>query len=160
MLTLWHHATKEALQSAYIRQSCDMLWHILWYHVCVFKNLTWPVVYIHSEHVGKLYTYKLTWWVIKKTVDGERFAGLNIHGFSAIEVFTEMFSRCLGHKYSLFSIIKERHLYSRKHFCGTPVNREKRKSLAQWIFPCLRHNEVFIILKFTLTKNVNWWLRQ
>ena len=41
------------------------------------------------------------------------------------------------HKYSLFSIIKERHLYSRKNFCGTPENREKRESLAQQIFPRL-----------------------
>ena len=32
------------------------------------------------------------------TVDGERFAGLNIHGFSAIEVFTEIFLHCLGYK--------------------------------------------------------------
>ena len=32
------------------------------------------------------------------TVDGERFAGLNIRGFSAIEVFAEIISRCLGHK--------------------------------------------------------------
>ena len=110
--------------------------------MCVFKNLTWPVVYIHSEHVGKLYTCKLTWWMIKKTVEGERFAGLNIHGVRTIEVFMEIFSRCLGHKYSLFSIIQERHLYSRKHFRGTPVNREKCESLAQWIFPGLWYNEV------------------
>ena len=32
------------------------------------------------------------------TVDGERFAGLNIRGFSAIKVFAEIFSRCLGLK--------------------------------------------------------------
>ena len=32
------------------------------------------------------------------TVDRERFAGLNIRGFNAIEVFVEIFSRCLGHK--------------------------------------------------------------
>ena len=56
------------------------------------------------------------------TIDGERFAGLNIHGFSTIEVFVEMFSHCLGHKYSLFSINKERHLYSWKSFGGTPEN--------------------------------------
>ena len=34
------------------------------------------------------------------TVDGERFAGLNIRGFSAIKVFMEILSRCLGHKCS------------------------------------------------------------
>ena len=32
------------------------------------------------------------------TVGGERFAGLNIRGFSAIEVVTEIFLHCLGHK--------------------------------------------------------------
>ena len=32
------------------------------------------------------------------TVDGERFAGLNIRSFSAIKVFAEIFSRYLGHK--------------------------------------------------------------
>ena len=57
------------------------------------------------------------------TVDGERFAGLNIRGFSAIKVLAEIFLRCLGHKYSLFSIDEERHLYSRKNFRGTPENR-------------------------------------
>ena len=43
------------------------------------------------------------------------------------------------HKYSLFSIIKERHLYSQKNFHGTPENREKRESLAQRMFYCLRY---------------------
>ena len=86
------------------------------------------------------------------TVDGERFAGLNIHGFSTIKVFMEIFSHCLGHKYSLFSIIKARYLYSWKNFRSTPKNREKCESLAQRIFsrfryslmicmcPCLRFN--------------------
>ena len=35
---------------------------------------------------------------IKYTIGGERFTGLNIRGFSAIEVFAEIFSRCLDHK--------------------------------------------------------------
>ena len=73
------------------------------------------------------------------TVDGKRLAGLNIRGFSAIEVFVEIFLHCLGHKYSLFSIIKERHLYSRKNLHGTPENREKRKRLAQQIFSHLQY---------------------
>ena len=77
------------------------------------------------------------------TVDGERFTGLNIHGFSIIKVFVEIFSHCLGHKYSLFSINKEMHLYSRKNFHGTLENREKRESLAQRIFPCLRYTLMF-----------------
>ena len=50
------------------------------------------------------------------TVDGERFTELNICGFIAIEVFTETFSCCLGHKCSLFSTIKEKCLYSQKTF--------------------------------------------
>ena len=44
------------------------------------------------------------------TVDGERFAGLNICGCSTIKVFTKILLHYLGHKYSLFSTIKERHL--------------------------------------------------
>ena len=32
------------------------------------------------------------------TVDGERFTGLNIRSFSAIEVFAEIFLHCLSHK--------------------------------------------------------------
>ena len=45
-------------------------------------------------------------------VDVERFTGLNVHGFSFIKVFVEILLCCLGQKYSLFSIIKERCLYS------------------------------------------------
>ena len=32
------------------------------------------------------------------TVDVERFAGLNVHGFNPTEVFTEILSYCLGQK--------------------------------------------------------------
>ena len=52
------------------------------------------------------------------TVDGERFTGLNIRGFSAIKVFTEILSCCLGHKCSLFSTTKVRCLYSWKNVRG------------------------------------------
>ena len=65
--------------------------------------------------------------ILHYTIDGERYAGLNIHGFSAIKVFTEIFLHCLGHKCSLFSVIKERGLYSQKNFCSTPENHEKQK---------------------------------
>ena len=87
-----------------------------------------PIPYISWSDNFKLYTE-----------DEERFAGLNIRGFSTIEIFVEIFSRCLGHKYSLFRIIKERHLYSRKTFCNTLKNREKHESLAQRFFPRLRY---------------------
>ena len=43
------------------------------------------------------------------------------------------------YKYSLFSKIKERHLFSWKNFHSTPENSEKCESLAQRIFPCLRY---------------------
>ena len=65
------------------------------------------------------------------TVGRERFAGLNIRGFSTFEVFTKILSRCPGHKCSLFSTFKERHLYSRINLYGTPENCEERESLAQ-----------------------------
>ena len=76
--------------------------------------------------------------LVSITVDGERFAGLNICGFSAVEDFHGNIPRCLGHKYSLFSVNKERHLYSRKNFRGALENHEKHESLAQRIFPLLR----------------------
>ena len=56
------------------------------------------------------------------TVDRERFAGLNICGFSTIEVFAEIFLHCLGHKYSLFSINKEALIFMEKlsRYFGKP----------------------------------------
>ena len=65
------------------------------------------------------------------TVDVEKFAGLNIHGFNPTEVFMEVRLHYFGQKRLLFSIIKERCLYSQKNFHGTLDNHEKRKSLAQ-----------------------------
>ena len=56
------------------------------------------------------------------TVDVERFAGLNIHSFNPTGVFMEILSRCLGQKCLLFSMVKERCLYSRKNFCSTFEN--------------------------------------
>ena len=73
------------------------------------------------------------------TIDGERFAGLNVRVFNSIEVFTEILSCCLGQKCLLFSIIKERHLYSWENFCGTLENHEKCECLAQKIFPHLQY---------------------
>ena len=83
---------------------------------------------------------------VQHIVDGERFSGLNIRGFSAIKVFTEILSRCLGHKCSLFSTIKERCLNLRKNFRGTPENRENRESLAQQIFPHLRYTQTQVFI--------------
>ena len=51
--------------------------------------------YIHTYQCTYARTYICTYI---HTVDGERFAGLNIHGFSAIKVFVEIFSCYLGHK--------------------------------------------------------------
>ena len=86
------------------------------------------------------------------TVDRERFAGLNIHGFNAIEVFMEIFSRCLGHKYSLFSIIKERYLYSQKNFYSTSENRENAKVWPREYFPVYSIysviTEVYVLLEY------------
>ena len=61
----------------------------------------------------------------------ERFDGLKVYGFNFIEVFTEIISRGLGQKCLLFSIIKERHLYSWQIFHGNPEDHEKHESLAQ-----------------------------
>ena len=62
------------------------------------------------------------------TVNGERFTGLNIRGFSPMNFFMEILSQCLGQQCLLFN-------YRRKNFCSTLKNRE---SLAQQIFPHLR----------------------
>ena len=61
------------------------------------------------------------------TLDMERFAGLNILGLGPIKVFAEMLSLCLGQACSLFSIIKQRCLYSQKNFHGTLENCENTK---------------------------------
>ena len=53
------------------------------------------------------------------TTDVERFPGLNVHDFNAIKGFA---SRCAGQKCLLFSIIKERCLYSQKNFHDTVQN--------------------------------------
>ena len=52
--------------------------------------------------------------ILLNTIDRERFAGLNARVYNPIKVFAEILSRCLSQKCLLFSIIKERHLYSRE----------------------------------------------
>ena len=66
----------------------------------------------------------------------ERFAGLSIHSFNPIGVFTEILSHCLGQKCSL---IKERCLYSQENFSSTLENHENTESLAKRIFPRLQY---------------------
>ena len=55
------------------------------------------------------------------TIDKEKFTGLNIYGFNPIE---EIFLYCLGQKslLILFSVIKERLLYSWEDFHNTLEN--------------------------------------
>ena len=67
----------------------------------------------------------------------ERFPGLNIHGSTPMKFCGNTFALPWP-EMLLFSITKERHLYSRENFCGTLKNHENRKSLAQQIFPCLQ----------------------
>ena len=64
-------------------------------------------------------------------IDVERFAGLNVHGFNLIEIFTEILLCCLDQKCLLFSIIKEKCLYSQKNFCGSPENHKYHETLAK-----------------------------
>ena len=67
----------------------------------------------------------------------EIFTELKIHGFNPTEVFADIFSHCLGQKCLLFSINKERRLYSQNNFSGILENCEKCEWLAQRIFLCL-----------------------
>ena len=68
------------------------------------------------------------------TIDGERFAGINAHGFNLIEVFAELLLRCLGQKCFLFSVIKRGTYIHGKTFTVL-LNIVKNTSLAQRIFP-------------------------
>ena len=90
---------------------------------------------------------------------GERFTGVNIRGFSTIEVFMKILLRFLGHKLSLFSTIKERCLNSWENVRGTPENRENHKSLAQRIFPCLRYMCMHMTgnVRLQISKNSLWY---
>ena len=63
----------------------------------------------------------------------------NVRIFNPIKVFAEIFLHCLGQKCLLFSIIKERHLYSRENYGGTRKNRKKHECLARQTFPHLRY---------------------
>ena len=65
------------------------------------------------------------------TVGVERSTALNVHGFNPIEVFAEISSHYFGQKCLLFSIIKERYLYSRINFHGFPKNHGNLESLVQ-----------------------------
>ena len=83
---------------------------LFWIPICDWKHLR-NHGYISSVILCAL-SIKFTLWKLKHryryisgfhhqlndTVDRERFAGLNIRGFSAIEVFAEIFSCFLGHK--------------------------------------------------------------
>ena len=61
------------------------------------------------------------------TIDMERFVELNVHSFNPTKVFAGILSCCLDQKCLLFSIIKERHLYSQENFCGTLENLKNTK---------------------------------
>ena len=74
------------------------------------------------------------------TADVERFTGLNVRGSTLgstpLKLLRKNFRVAFsGQKWLLFSIIKERRLYSRISFRGTLENRGERESLAQRIFP-------------------------
>ena len=68
------------------------------------------------------------------TVNGERFAGLNIRGFSLMKFFTGIFHGALVSSVYYLTITK----YSQENFHGTLKNHENHESLAQQIFFRLR----------------------
>ena len=72
---------------------------------------------------------------LQYTVKVEKFAGLNIRGFSAIKFFTEIISRCIGHQCLFVPIAKN----LQENFHGTLKNCKNYESLAQQIFPRLRY---------------------
>ena len=64
----------------------------------------------------------------------ERFAGLNIRGFSPIKFLRKYFRGALTTSVYYLPIVKN----SRENFRVTLKNHENHKSLAQQIFPRLR----------------------
>ena len=84
--------------------------------------------YLHTYNNNYSFIYVCTYL---STIDVERLAGLSVCSFISIEVYAEILSHSLGHKYLLFSIIKEKHLYPQKKFeVATLENHENHKSLA------------------------------
>ena len=84
-----------------------------------------------------------------------KYSQLNRHRSFRGNIFALPWPQAV-HKYSLFSIIKKRHLYLRKNFRGTPENREKRENLAQQIFPRLRYMHACMsVIIFNLFSNIN-----
>ena len=89
-----------------------------WWYKCLrfapwcCQHLSSVVTCYHGSWLGlglsvcmfSVYVYVLVLYI--HTVNGERFAGLNIRSFDPTEVFTEMLSRCLGQRCLLFSIVQ------------------------------------------------------
>ena len=53
---------------------------------------------MHSNHLYVLLVIQCISNLFHYTVDVEKFAGLNVHGFNPTEVFTEILLDCLGQK--------------------------------------------------------------
>ena len=99
------------------------LWGNPWLNTCEDNNVTFHTVnYSYIELSSSWYTcgcilnclniiarcYNIVMLYCRRWKN----FGLNVHGFNPIEVFAEMLSCFLGQKCWLFSIIKERRLYS------------------------------------------------
>ena len=70
------------------------------------------------------------------TVDVERFAGLNIRGFSLWSFSWKYFHGALATSVHYLPKVKN----SQENFRGKLKNHGNGKRLAQWIFSCLRNN--------------------
>ena len=82
--------------------------------------------------------------IVELTIDGERCARLNVHVFNPIEVFAEILLHCLSHRYLLFSIINERHIFL-GNFSGILENHEKHNCSAQQKFTCLEYPILYVL---------------
>ena len=120
-----------ALLSGSVDHPSQWCWHIR-AHKHTSKH---TIICGHTRTHSNSHPHTCTCMYTHNTVDGEKFAGLNVPVFNPIEVFMEILSCLLGQKCLLFSIIKERHLYSLENFRGTHENREKHECLARRIFP-------------------------
>ena len=99
-----------------------------------------PIVYLQHpfEHYSKIKSIVGLMLIIPCiTVNGERFAGLNIRGFRPMKFFMGIFSWCLGQRRLLFNYIAK---CSWENFRDTLKNCENCESLAQQIFPHLQYS--------------------
>ena len=71
------------------------------------------------------------------TIDLERFAELNIYGFSPTKFFVEIVSQCIGHQCSILYLKLK--IRGKTFAVSSKITKTMHESLAQQIFPRFRY---------------------